>query len=335
MLRSEDEAMQGKPASLIPYPVSRIPYRVSRIPPLVLRLTAPNAHDPWGGIQAADAVIASGTSIDKVRKALRPDVHNVPNGVHLETFAGSETLRDQARQFRERWQIPVAAPVLLYVARFQDFKKHDMLIRSFSLVVKKKPEVRLVLAGSGPLRSELEKQVKAAGLRDQVIMLGEVGFDQLPSIYTAADIKVISSEYESFCFAAVEAMASGLPVVTTDCGWVPGLIGDVLPPIDKQWASGGDAPGRFEVEQDGKRIRQASGGLVVSRTEPVSLTTALLHMIGDAELRKSCGRWNREKAVREHGWESSAKKLLHVYESLLDGEDSYEPRMDGHGWGAG
>jgi glycosyltransferase involved in cell wall biosynthesis len=439
---------------------------------IVLRLTAPNAHDPWGGIQLADAVIASGTSISKIRKGLRPDVHDIPNGVDLGRFkvagcppeadppmagrlqvAGEEKTEDirlktvdseegdavegfrlrkayggQARvevegeegrletldlgletekvvqcsgkrendnqpatcnlqpvtpsniqhstfnaqhssgvssdspsqsqiqnlkpkigSFRERHGIPETAPVLLYVARFQAFKNHKLLIEAFGKVLCEFPDARLVLAGSGPLMSEVRKmcidssarendpkrhaesniraissprtlntelRTPTPSLADRVLFLGEVPHEELPTVNQSATMAVISSEYESFCFAAIEAMACGVPVVTTDCGWVPKLIGDELEPIQKQWAHGGDAPGRFAVEEEGERIREVPGGMVVSRQEAESLARAIGKMIGDAGMRDACGRWNREKAEKEHGWESSARKLLRVYEEV-------------------
>ena len=284
--------------------------------PVVLRLTAPNAHDPWGGVQLADAVIASGTSIEKVRKKVRPSVFDVPNGVDLARFQQPEAAR-VTTDFRARHSIPTSAPVMLYVARFQAFKNHKLLLEAFLRVVRDLPEARLVLAGSGPLQGEVVELCRKEKISGQVLFLGEVPFADLPNVYAAADIKVISSEYESFCFAAIEAMAAGLPVITTDCGWVPKLIGDALPPIDKQWAHGGDAPGRFAIEQDGKRIRVVPGGLVVSRVEPDSLAAAMKLMLQDASMRAEGGAWNRKKAVREHGWESSAKLLLGIYEGLL------------------
>ncbi len=301
----------------LPYLVSLLKSADTPCPtPVVLRLTAPNAHDPWGGVKLADAVIASGTSIEKVRKKVRPSVFDVPNGVNLERFNQPEAAR-LTTDFRARHNIPASAPVMLYVARFQAFKNHNLLMDAFLRVVQDAPDVRLVLAGSGPLKKEIEARCQTSELRDRVLFLGEVPFSDLPKVYAAADIKVISSEYESFCFAAIEAMAAGLPVVTTDCGWVPKLIGDTLPPIEKQWAHGGDAPGRFAVEQDGKRIRTAPGGLVVSRVEADSLAAAMKVMLQDATLRAENGAWNRKKAVREHGWESSAQKLLGVYRGLV------------------
>lgn len=342
----------------LPYLVSllksRIPHPRSRVPFVVMRLTAPNAHDPWGGVTLADALIASGTSIGKIRSRVRPDVHDIPNGVDVERFrrdsgfgirdTGYEIrdagIRDQesevggqwsvvrsqrselgpqALEFRSTHGIPESVPLLLYVARFQAFKNHRLLVEAFARVAKQVPGIRLALAGSGPLRQEIEAMCTALDICSNIIFLSEVPYDELPRVYAAADVMVISSEYESFCFAAIEAMASGLPVVTTDCGWVPKLVGDQLLPIDKQWVQGADVPGRFVTEMDGKRIRHVPGGLVVSRTEPESLAYAIQMMLRDPSMRETCGLWNREKAVREHGWESSAKKLLGVYEGLRSG----------------
>ncbi len=319
---------------------------------LVLRLTAPNAYDAWGGIQLADAVIASGTSIDLIRRALRPDVVDVPNGVDLKRFKvqgsrlkvqGSPEPGDKREgfclqpstfnlqpstcdlqsstfnpqpDFRAKHAIPPSAPVLLYVARFQAFKHHRLLIDAFGRVLREQPETWLVLAGSGPLMTEAKDLCRSLKVSDKVVFLGETPFDQLPDIYAAADIKVISSDYESFCFAAIEAMATGLPVVTTDCGWVPRLLGDSLPPIEQQWYAGDDPPERFGENAMGERIREAPGGLVVGRDDSESLASAILRMLADPALAQRCGAWNREKAVREHGWESSARKLLDVYERL-------------------
>ena len=120
-----------------------------------------------------------------------------------------------------------------------------------------------------------------------MIFLGEVPFEDVPGVYAASDIKVIASDYESFCFAALEAMATGLPVVTTDCGWVPRLI-------------------------EGDR-----GGVVVPIGDRDRLAAALVALGGDADARREMGAWNRERAVARHGWQASAEKLLALYGDVL------------------
>lgn len=286
----------------------------STIPTFVVRLTAPNYHDPAGGIPMADGIIASGTSLAKLRAGGLDRAQDIPNGVDTERF------RPQRSGFRREHGIPDDAKVLLYVARFQDFKNHAMLIRAFSEAARECPALRLVLAGSGPLAPRIREQIAASGLGDRILLLGEVGFDALPQVYAAADLKVISSDYESFCFAAIEGMSSGLPVITTDCGWVPGLVGDTLPPIEKQWVVGDRDPpsGRFADDRDGARIREAPGGLIVGRNDHASFARAIVTLAGDDARRRAIGAWNREKAVREHGWRSSAEKLLAHYQILRE-----------------
>jgi glycosyltransferase involved in cell wall biosynthesis len=316
----------------------------------VLRLTAPNVHDPAGGVQMADAVIASGTSIQKIRATLRPDCFDIPNGVDVERFRPASVVghpssvvskpeignlqpatrirnpehnqgpRTKNQEPRTKNQEPAApAPLaLLYVARFQAFKNHALLVQALRRVVDVEPGVTLQLAGSGPLRRETEELATKLGIMDHVKFLGEVPYEELPQVYQQADVMAISSEYESFCFAAIEAMASGLPVVTTDCGWVPRLIGDELPPIDKQYVDARPEPeGRFASSEEGQRWRAVPGGLVTDRIDVASLEQALLRMIRDPVLRQQCSDWNRARAVREHGWASSAERLVDVYQNLL------------------
>lgn len=299
----------------LPYLVSLLnpksEIRDPKFPKIVMRLTAPNCHDVWGGIQAADALIASGTSIAKIRARVRADCHDIPNAVDVDRFMARESA------FRVQAGLPAEAWVGLYVARFQAFKNHGVLLDAWAALP---PHCHLLLAGSGPLQKSMEARAAALGLRDRVHFLGEVRYADLPAIYAAADLKVISSDYESFCFAALEGMAAGRPVVTTDCGWVPGLLGDDTPPIQKQWVDDQPDPaGRFTEDVPGKRIRQVPGGLVVGRNDAASLAAALRLMLDDAARRAACGAWNRAKAVRDHGWESSARKLLAVYTGLTQG----------------
>jgi len=280
---------------------------------VVMRLTAPNAHDSWGGIEKADGLIASGTSIEKIRTEDREDVHNVPNGVDLKRF----DVTDHEAAFRQDHGIGPSIPLLLYVARFQKFKNHGLLLHAFRKTLDQVPEAKLVLVGSGPLQAESVLLANKLNVTDNVIFLGETPFEKLPDLYASADIKVISSEYESFCFAAIEGMAAGLPVVTTDCGWVPGLIGDETSPVQYQWTDDREDPHRFGDAAPGQRIREVPGGLVSARGDAESLANGIIKMVRDDALRTKCSHWNRAKAVKDHGWETSAIKLLDIYHELL------------------
>lgn len=249
--------------------------------PVVMRLTAPNFIDPLGGLQKADRVIASGMSMEAVRSGARPDCVDIPNSVDTRRFC------PYVSDFRATHGIPEEDDVLLYVARFQAFKNHAMLIDAFRVVLEARPSSRLLLAGSGPLRERVAQRCVDLGVDDRVVFLGEVPFENLPGVYAAADVKVISSDYESFCFAALEAMSTGLPVVTTDCGWVPNLVG------------------------------HGEGGIITPVGESQPFAEAIIRLLEESDLRDRMADWNRTTAVAKHGWAASAEKLQALYEELL------------------
>ena len=247
--------------------------------PVVMRLTAPNYYDPRGGVPQADALIASGTSIARLKERGLARVVDVPNAVDADLF------RPQPSDFRRTHGIGIDEFVALYVARFQAFKNHRMLLAAFAAFLKHRPASRLVLAGSGPLRERTELQAAELGIADRVAFLGEVPFPDLPRAYAAADVKVISSDYESFCFAAIEAMSAGLPVLTTDCAWVPRLVAD-------------------------------GAGIVVPVGDAEAFAAGLKKLADNPALRRRMGAAGRDLVLSRHTWPASAEKLMGLYRSL-------------------
>ncbi|MGD9781930.1 MAG: glycosyltransferase family 4 protein [Kiritimatiellia bacterium] len=247
--------------------------------PVVMRLTAPNYYDPRGGVPLADALIASGTSIERLRERGLDQVVDVPNAVDADIFG------PQPSDFREKHGIGRDEFVALYVARFQAFKNHAMLLDAFARFAKGRPASRLLLAGSGPLRERTERQAGELGLADRVMFLGEVPFPNLPAVYAAADVKVIASDYESFCFAAIEAMATGLPVLTTDCAWVPRLVAD-------------------------------GAGIVVPVGDVEAFAAGLKKLADNPALRRRMGAAGRDLVLSRHTWPASAERLMGLYRTL-------------------
>lgn len=262
----------------LPFFVAGAKRRGVRVP-IVMRLTAPNFYDPLGGLALADAVIASGETVRRVREGPRPDCHDIPNAVDTEQF------KPQVSTFRRDHGIGGNEFVVLYVARFQDFKNHALLVDAFGSLLRQIPRAWLVLVGSGPLKRRVKAQARALGIAGRILFLGGRPFGELPGIYAAADVMSVSSDFESFCFAALEAMAVGLPIVTTDCGWVPRLIG-------------------------------LEGGRVVPCRDAGAMAVALAELAGSPERRGAMGCRNRRQAVQEHGWGVSADKALRVYRRL-------------------
>ncbi len=252
--------------------------------PLVMRLTAPNYYDPRGGVERADALIASGTSIERLKERGLGRVVDVSNAVDADLF------RPQPSDFRKTHGIGADEFVALYVARFQAFKNHALLLDAFARLAQDHPASRLVLAGSGPLRERTEERAAELGLSDKLLFLGEVPYEQLPGVYAAADVKVISSDYESFCFAAIEAMSAGLTVLTTDCAWVPRLVSD-------------------------------GAGIVVPVGDAEAFAAALKRLAGNPALRQRMGAAGRQHVLERHTWPASAEKLLKLYQDLRQRRD--------------
>ena len=256
--------------------------------PVVMRLTAPNYYDPRGGVPQADALIASGTSIERLRERGQARVVDIPNAVDADLF------RPQASDFRARHGIGRDEFVALYVARFQAFKNHAVLLEAFARFVRERPAARLVLVGSGPLREACERQVADLGVAEKVLFLGETPYGDLPGVYAAADAKVISSDYESFCFAALEAMSAGLPVLTTDCAWVPRLVAD-------------------------------GAGMVVPVGDAAALAAGLKKLADHPALRRRMGATGRQQILERHTWPASAARLWALYDDLKPAPPDHRP----------
>jgi len=112
-------------------------------------------------------------------------------------------------------------PRIITVGSFKDQKNHAMLIRSFARLLRRRP-AKLMILGDGPLRPALEALARAEGVAEHVSMPG-FRTDPWP-YYASADLFALSSDYEGYPLVLIEALRSGLPVVSTDCETGPGEI---------------------------------------------------------------------------------------------------------------
>lgn len=110
----------------------------------------------------------------------------------------------------------------VFVARFEEIKNHDMLLRAFSIAEKEMPNIRLLLVGDGSLLKKEKQLVKRLGVESKVIFKGQR--NNIPDILKESDICVISSKSEAFSIALVEAMAAGLPVIVTSVGGMRDIV---------------------------------------------------------------------------------------------------------------
>lgn len=163
---------------------------------------------PW-----ADAVIAvsQGVAEDLVR-TLGISAERVK--VIYNPVVDDDLLTKSKEPLDHPWFTEGAPPVILGVGRLTEQKDFPNLIRAFALVRAQRP-ARLMILGEGELRPQLEALVHELGLQDDVAL---PGFVENPYAYMArAAVFVLSSRWEGLGVALIEAMASGTPVVSTDC----------------------------------------------------------------------------------------------------------------------
>jgi glycosyltransferase involved in cell wall biosynthesis len=196
----------------------------------------------------------------------------IHNAIDLKRFEHGNAIA------RSELGIPESVPLIAFTARFEPQKDHVTLLQSVARLT----GVHLLLAGDGPLRPKMEVVATSLGIRERVHFLGRRA--DVASLLRMADVYVQSSHFEGFGIAAVEAMASGLPVVASA---VPGLS-DVV----------GDA------------------GLLVPPGNVDALTAALRRVLESKSLRSELRRKSLERA-QQFSIQQCADAYLSLYSSLL------------------
>jgi O-antigen biosynthesis protein len=185
-----------------------------------------------GLVRYADYAIAhSGFTCDELAQTGMIDaarIYQMPYIVPLERFRPG--LRDAA--LLARYGLSADQPVLLYVGRMATNKRIDVLVRGLARVRESLPRTTLLLVGDTTLSTyagvvaRARTLAESLGVSDGVIFTGQVPDAELAAHYQLADLFVTASLHEGFCIPAVEAMASGVPVVGTHATALPETIGD-------------------------------------------------------------------------------------------------------------
>ena len=150
-----------------------------------------------------------------------------PDGIHV-TRGGVNVSRFRERRrrdggWRDRWGIPRDALLLGAAGRLVQEKAYEVFIRAAGGLTKDGVDAHFVLAGEGPLRKLLESEIGRAGLKRRFHL---VGFEpDVPFFLGQLDVFVLSSRFEGFPIALIEALAAGLPSIATPVGGVPEMLG--------------------------------------------------------------------------------------------------------------
>lgn len=108
--------------------------------------------------------------------------------------------------------------IIVHVSNFRRLKRVDDVVRVFDRIRAEKP-AKLLMVGDGPRRPDIEKQVKELGIQDDVVFMGKS--NDVVRVLCLADLFLLTSEHESFGLAALEAMASKTPVISSNAGGIP------------------------------------------------------------------------------------------------------------------
>ena len=164
----------------------------------------------------AAALVANSVGLKKRALRFLPSVNIdiIPNGIDLGRFAPvpNKQLTNELK--------------LLTVGRLSVTKRFELLIEAVELLSKKENVVRLTIAGGGGLLPQLKNLVEQKGLNNIINLAGRIETEKMPDVFRQHDIFVTATMQEGMSNAMLEAMASGLPIVTTRCEGVEELISD-------------------------------------------------------------------------------------------------------------
>jgi glycosyltransferase involved in cell wall biosynthesis len=210
----------------------------------------------------------------------------IPNGVDIERF--SNVSENAVAKIEEKYEFS-EGPVVLFVGAIMPRKGVDDLVRAVAEVVDEGyGDLRVVLAGEDELDgvyvSEVKSLVCEEGLEDVVSIPGFVPGDELPALYTAADVFAMPSREEGFGMTVTEAMATGTPVVGTRVGAIPQLV------------------------EDGQE------GALVAPNDPEALATELHRLLSSSELSAMSAR--AVKRAEAYSWQSIADQFERVYHEV-------------------
>jgi Glycosyltransferase len=185
-------------------------------------------------------------------------------------------------------------PVVMWVGGYYPWHDLDLLFRSFTLVLQRHPNAKLILVGDGPIRQSIAQKVQKNGLQQSVIMTGAIAHADVPEMLSIADIAVVPSAPvpanrggTGTPLKLFEYMAAAKPIVAT-------ALNEAA-----------------EVIQDGRN------GLLVEAGDVNRFAEAILTLLNDPVERVRLGQNARQQAVEQYSWEEYTRRLEEIYLNVV------------------
>ena len=260
----------GGPPYVISLRGSDVPGQHARFQ-LEYKILAPVFRAIW---RNAAALVACSEGLKDRALSFMPSasINVIPNGVELDRFrpADGDQKTDVLR--------------LLTVGRLSVTKRVEMLIDAVEVLHKQGCKLRFTIAGGGALEPQLRAAILEHNLSGVIEMTGRTDPEDMPKLYRQNDIFISASMQEGMSNAMLEAMASGLPIITTRCEGLKELIAD--------------------------------NGLIVERANAESIATAIKKLADDQPLCRHMSLAARKRA-EQFSWSRVAEQYLALYERLL------------------
>ena len=218
-----------------------------------------------------------------VERLPREKITVIHNGVDTEKYRPA--IDEERARVRHSWGADQGDIVLVTVASLKPLKRVDALLRAAAALRGTGAPIRVVLIGDGPDRGALELLARDLGIAGHVVFTGVR--DDVELLLRGADVFVLSSRTEAFPNVVLEAMATGLPVVTTEVGSVREMV---------------------EPERS---------AIVVPPGDDAALAVAIGRLVADASLRGAFGRRGRAIVESRFRFETTCAEREALFEELL------------------
>ena len=169
----------------------------------------------------------------------------------------------------------------------QPLKGTQHLIPAIARLREEFKDLRLTFIGKPKPGGDTEKLIRRHALNDVIEFKHGISAGEIVELYARATIAVVPSEYEGFGLPAAEAMACGVPVVSTDGGALPEVVGDA--------------------------------GVIVAKADPLALATAIADLLRDPDKRRCLGDAGRSRMQAKFNWAHVAIELTRYYHQVIDG----------------